>query len=60
MPRPPYRPTGVAAYDGNPLTEALPPIRSTAEIAAMTEWLPPTPQESDRAAPAELRIHALP
>lgn len=65
MQRPPlmqaiYRPTGVVAYDGNPLIEALPPIRSTAEIASMIEWLPPAPQESDRSASAELRIHALP
>ncbi|KVD77394.1 hypothetical protein WS62_30750 [Burkholderia sp. ABCPW 14] len=42
------------------MIEALPPIRSTAEIASMIEWLLPAPQESDRAASAELRIHALP
>lgn len=65
MPRAPlmqaiYRPTGVAAYDGNPLIEALPPICSTADIASMIEWLPPAPQDRDRETPAELRIHSLP
>ncbi|MFK0380276.1 ATP-binding protein [Pandoraea sp. NPDC090278] len=55
-----YRTTGVAAYDGNPLIEALPPIISVAETASMVEWLPPVPENSDRSAPAELRIHALP
>ena len=42
MPRAPlmqaiYRPTGVIAYDGNPLIEALPPIHSTADIASMID-----------------------
>jgi hypothetical protein len=65
MPRAPlipaiYRPTGVIAYDGNPLVEALPPIHSTADIASMIEWLPPAPQDGDRETPAELRIHSLP
>jgi hypothetical protein len=65
MPRAPlipaiYRPTGVIAYDGNPLIEALPPIHSTADIASMIEWLPPAPQVGDRETPAELRIHSLP
>jgi len=65
MPRAPliqaiYRPTGVIAYDGNPLVEALPPIHSTADIASMIEWLPPAPQDRDRETPAELRIHSLP
>lgn len=53
-----YRKTGLDAYDGNPLIEALPPIVTANEALRLLTHYPPY-REPDRELPAHLRIHAI-
>jgi hypothetical protein len=54
-----YTETENPAYHGNPLIEALPPLRSRAEIAALTTYLPLPPTPAERALPTHVREHLL-
>jgi hypothetical protein len=54
-----YRAEPNPAYRGNPLIEALPPLRSTVEAAARITYRPPPPTAADRELPHSERIHRL-
>lgn len=55
-----YTPTGVRAYDGNPLIEALPPLeRSKDEILDRIEYTPPRFTKQDRRQGDLVRIGEL-
>jgi hypothetical protein len=53
-----YQEQRVAAYSGNPLLEALPPIRSTQEITTALTSYPPY-DKAQRHEPTEIRKHYL-
>jgi energy-coupling factor transporter ATP-binding protein EcfA2 len=46
-----------AAYAGNPLIEALPPIHTDAELLGLLQYFPPVNLERERALPTNERIH---
>ena len=53
-----YQPSEISTYRGNPLIEALPPIWSEDEVEERLRYYPPY-EDSDRLAPAHLRLHLL-
>ena len=53
-----YTDTPIPRYQGNPLIEALPPIRSESQISDALAYYPPF-DESERALSPETRIHLI-
>jgi hypothetical protein len=53
-----YTPSPIASYCGNPLIEALPPIRTLTEAAGSIASFPPLPRE-ERNLASELRLHCV-
>src|SRR3990172_9053358 len=53
-----YHPSPIPGYRGNPLIEALPPIRTAAETVALLRY-EPEHDETARQLPTELRLHLL-
>ncbi|WP_419712683.1 ATP-binding protein [Pseudomonas sp. NFX224] len=54
-----YNLTGMPQYDGNPLIECLPKILSDVDVVRRIGYLPPRPDEAERALDPKLRGHGI-